>query len=289
MKYQMIERCREAFPVRMMCRLLKVSPSGFYDWSEREPSARQLANEALLSRIEEIHELSDGVMGAPRIHDELRDEGFVCSKNRVARLMKQNDIQGIPQKRQWRRKKSVVRPLGIANELERDFEATRPNQKWVTDITYIKTGEDNLYLCIVKDLYWGGIVGWSMSARQTREVVIQAVLMALWQRQGREPVILHSDRGTQFTSAEYQQFLKGHNITCSMSAVGSCADNASAEGFFGQLKRERIRRRRYETRAEARSDVFDYIERFYNPLKERQLERRTGDRLRFTELSVETG
>ena len=128
-----------------------------------------------------------------------------------------------------------------------------------------------------------------MSAIQTRELVIQTALIALWQRQGRELVILNSDRGTQFTSAEYQQFLKGHNTTCSMSAVGSCADNASAEGFFGQLKRERVNRRRYETRAEARSDVFDYIERFYNPLKERQLERRTVGRLRFTELSLETG
>ena len=126
-------------------------------------ATRQLANQALLNRIEEIHELSDGVMGAPRIFDELRDEGFVCSKNRVARFMKQYDIQGIPQKRQWRRKKRAARPLGIANELEPNFEATRSNQKWVTDITYIKTGEDNLYLCIVKDLYWGGIVGWSMS------------------------------------------------------------------------------------------------------------------------------
>ena len=120
--------------------------------------------------------------------------------------MKQRDIQGIPQKRQWRRKKSASRPLGIANELERNFEATRPNQKWVTDITYIKTGEDNLYLCIVKDLYWGGIVGWSMSARQTREIVIQAVLMALWQRDGREPVILHSDRAHSLQALSISSF-----------------------------------------------------------------------------------
>lgn len=289
MKYRMIDRCRDAFPVKMMCRLMNVSASGFYDCFERPPSARSIANGVLYEHIAEIHEQSDGVMGAPRIYDELRDEGVQCSKNRVARLMTCHGIQGIPQKRQWRHKKNEARPLGIANELERDFTAEGANQKWVTDITYIKTDEGHLYLCIVKDLYHGGIVGWSMSARQTREVVIQAVLMALWQRPDRTAVILHSDRGTQFTSGEYQRFLRGHNIVCSMSAVGSCADNASAEGFFGQLKRERVRRRRYETRSEARADVFDYIERFYNPLKKRQLERRDRDQMCFTKQSVETG
>ena len=285
----MIQRCRDAFPVRMMCRLMKVSPQGFYDWDGREPSSRELANQALLARIEEIHELSDSVKGAPRIHDDLRDEGHMCGKNRVARLMREQGIQGIPQKRQWRKRKSEPRPGGINNELDRDFTADQRNQKWVTDITYIKTGEGNLYLCAVKDLCDGQIVGWSMSQQQTREVVIQAVLMALWQRSDRLPLVIHSDRGTQFTSNEYQKFLKGHNVICSMSAVGSCADNASAESFFGQLKRERVNRRRYETRNEARADIFDYIERFYNPERRKQFERRQRDRKLFTELSVETG
>ena len=285
----MIQRCRDAFPVKMMCRLLKVSSQGFYDWDGREPSSRELANRALLARIEEIHELSDGVKGSPRVHDDLRDEGYSCGKNRVARLMREQSIRGIPQKRQWRKKKSEPRPGGINNELDRDFTADQPNPKWVIDITYIKTDEGSLYLCVVKDLCDGQIVGWSMGHQQTHEVVIQAVLMALWQRSDRSPLVIYSDRGSQFTSIEYQKFLKGHNVTCSMSAVGSCANNASAESFFGQLKRERVNRRRYETRSEARANIFDYIERFYNPERRKQFDRRQRGHKLFTELSVETG
>ena len=142
---------------------------------------------------------------------------------------------------------------------------------------------------MVIDLYSRIVVGWSMSAYQDRQLVIQAVLMALWQRPTRAPVILHSDRGTQFTSEEYQRFLKGHNLVCSMSAVGSCADNAAAEGFFGMLKRERVNRRRYRTHAEPRSDIFDYIERFYNPKQRRRLERIKQDEKTLTQQSVRMG
>jgi putative transposase len=159
----------------------------------------------------------------------------------------------------------------------------------VTDITYVRTGEDWLYLCVVVDLHSGVVVGWSMSHRQERQLVLQAVLMALWQREDRSPVILHSDRGCQFTSEEYQRFLQGHNLTCSMSAVGSCADNAAAESFFGLLKRERVNRRRYATRAEARADIFDYIERFHNPRKRRRLEAFNRNKVPLTQPSVETG
>ena len=159
----------------------------------------------------------------------------------------------------------------------------------MTDITYIDTDEGWLYLSAVKDLHAGIVVGWSMGPYQTRDLVLQAVLMALWQREDRSPVILHSDRGCQFTSGEYQRFLKGHNLVCSMSAVGSCADNAAMEGFFGMLKRERVNRRKYRTRAEARADVFDYIERFYNPRRRRQLEVAKRNVLPLTKLSVETG
>jgi len=186
--------------------------------------------------------------------------------------MKDNEIQGIPAARKWRRRKSTQRPDAIKNHLERDFTAEEPGAKWVTDITYIRTGEGWLYLTIVVDLFCGQVVGWSMSHRMDRQLVIQAVLMALWQRKSKSPVVLHSDRGSQFTSHEYQQFLAGHNITCSMSAVGSCYDNAAAESFFGLLKRERVNRRRYATRAEARADVFEYIEITYNPRKRRKLE-----------------
>ena len=289
MKYRMIERCREAFPIRLMCRCLEVSPGGYYDWHDRAPSPRAQANEELLTHIRRIHRASDGVMGAPRIWEELQYAGIPCGKNRVARLMKRQGIQGIPQKKRWRKKGSGTRPDGITNHLERNFQADEPNTKWVTDITFIETVEGWLYLSAVKDLHSGVIVGWSMSHRQTRELVLQAVLMALWQREGRSPVILHSDRGCQFTSGEYQRFLKGHNLICSMSAVGSCADNASMEGFFGLLKRERINRRIYQTRAEARADVFDYIERFHNPRRRRKLEALKQKELLLTQPSVETG
>jgi putative transposase len=268
----MLERCRDAFPVRMMCRCLRVSASGYYDWRAREPSARALDNQRLLQKIAVLHEASDGVTGSRRICDDLRYEGETCGKNRVARLMRLEGLRGIPQRRRWRSKVSGRRPDGVSNHLARDFVAQAPNTKWVTDITYVRTAESWLYLCVVVDLYSGIVVGWSMSPRQERQLVIQAVLMALWQRADRSPVILHSDRGCQFTSEEYQRFLQGHNLTCSMSRVGSCADNAAAESFFGLLKRERVNRRRYLTRAEARADIFDYIERFHNPRKRRRLE-----------------
>lgn len=269
MRYRMIERCRGAYPIRMMCRCLRVSPSGFYGWHERPLSPLAQANVALTDRIRILHEESDGVMGSPRMHDELRFEGRMCGKNRVARLMKVDGLQGIPQKRRWNKKPSGQRPDGISNHLGRVFHTEEPNTKWVTDITYIRTAEGWLYLCVVLDLHRKDVVGWSMSKTQDRQLVLQSVLMALWQRKGNSKVVLHSDRGCQFTSAEYQRFLAGHNLVCSMSAVGSCADNAACEGFFGMLKRERVNRRYYMTRADARSDIFDYIERWHNPRRRR--------------------
>lgn len=285
----MIERCREAFPVRLMCRCLKVSPSGYYDWRDREPSVRAKANQQLTSHIRRLHLESDGVLGAPRIWEDLQYARIACGKNRVARLMRLEGLRGIPQRTRWRRKGSEQRPAGIDNHLARDFSASEPNTKWVTDITFIETFEGWLYLSAVLDLYSDVVVGWSMSHRQTRELVLQAVLMALWQREEHSPVVLHSDRGCQFTSSEYQRFLKGHDIVCSMSAVGSCADNAAMEGFFGRLKRERVNRRTYRTRAEARADIFDYIERFHNPRKRRQLAQRQPKELLSTQPSVEMG
>ncbi len=269
----MIERCREAFPIRMMCRELKVSPSGYYDWRERPPSAQAQSNQRLMERIQSLHAASDGVLGRRRIRDDLVDEGERCSPNRVGRLMQGAGLKGIPQRKRWCKKTSGTRPDTVRNHLARDFTAAQANDKWVTDITFVRTAEHWLYLCVVIDLYSRLVVGWSMSASQDRQLVLQAVLMALWQREDREPVILHSDRGCQFTSDEYQRFLKGHNLVCSMSAIGSCADNAAAEGFFGMLKRERVNRRRYYTRAEARADIFDYIERFYNPRMRRKLQK----------------
>lgn len=256
-----------------MCRCLKVSPSGYYGWTSREPSARAIDNARLLARIRALHEDSDGVMGQFRIHEELGFDGETASLNRVARLMKANQIYGMPQRRRWRKKRSGSRPRAVTNHLERDFSAQAPNTKWVTDITYIRTAEGWLYLCVVVDLYSKLVIGWSMGARQDRDLVIKAVMMALTQRRDRkQAVILHSDRGTQFTSAEYQRFLSDHHIVCSMSAVGHCGDNAACEGFFGMLKRERVNKQRYQCLVEARTDVFRYIEVFHNPRMRRRLD-----------------
>lgn len=211
MKYRVIERCREAYSVRLMCRCLKVSPSGYYGWRDRPLSARQRENQRLLERIRALHAESDGILGAPRIHEDLCDEGETCGQNRVARLMRLEGIQGIPCKKRHRNKASGARPPEVENHLARDFAADAPNTKWVTDITYVRiVGGIWLYLCVVVDLYSGMIVGWSMSRNQNRQLVLQAVLMALWQRESRQPVILHSDRGCQFTSHENQCFLKRH-------------------------------------------------------------------------------
>lgn len=191
--------------------------------------------------------------------------------------------------RRWRRKPSGAPPAGTQNHLERDFTATAPSTTWVTDITYIRTAERGLYLCIVRDLYSGVVAGWSMNPRQDRPLMIQAVLMAVWQRPGRAPVIFHSDRGCQFTSDEYQLFLAVHPITCSMSTGGNCADNAAAESFLGMLKRERVNRRQYRTRAEAKTAIVDSIEHWHTPRPRRRLAVQQEGKQHLTQVSVETG
>lgn len=282
----MIDRCRGIYPVRLMCRCLQVSSGGYYAWKSRTPGPRACENAQLLEEIRSIHMGSDQVLGSRRIAIALRRSGWRIGKNRVARLMRLEGLRGIPVKRARRAKRSGTRPDGVANRLRRDFAASAANRTWVTDITYVRTGEGWLYLCIVKDLYDGSIVGWSTGSTQESHLVIQAVMMALWQRPVGQPVVLHSDRGTQFTSEEYQQFLADHAVISSMSRVGSCADNASAESFFGQLKRERVNRRRYATRAEARSDIFDYIERFYNAQKRIDAQQRHNHSSALSELST---
>ena len=255
-----------------MCRCLKVSPSGYYSWEHRSPSARQIDNERLLKRIREIHEDSRGTIGAPRMHEDLIDAGETASKNRVARLMASDGLKGWPRKKKrGQRGKPCLTPIGVQNLLERDFTALEPETKWVTDITELKTGEGKLYLCVVIDLFSKLVIGWSMHHRQDRRMVLRAVEMAIWQRQGDWSVILHSDRGSQFRSSDYQHFLKKNTLLCSMSAVGHCGDNAACEGFFGVLKRERTHRVKYPTLDSAKADLFDYIERFHNPRMRRRV------------------
>ncbi len=203
--------------------------------------------------------------GYRKLHDDLLDQGEQCCPNRVARLARQAGIKAqVGYKRRpgsYGGKPSIV----IDNTLDRQFEVGAPDIAWVTDITYIGTHEGFAYLAVVIDLYSRRVVGWQMQSRQTADLVCQALLMAMWRRKPKSTVLIHSDQGAQFTSREWASFLKAHNLKHSMSRRANCHDNAVAESFFNLLKRERIRRRTYKTRAEARQDVFDYIEMFYNP------------------------
>ena len=264
MKYECIEGQRQWFPVLMMCRLLDVTASSFYAWRRRGPSRRAKEDERLKRRIGEVHAESDGVYGSPKVLDELLDDGERVGKHRVARLMRELGLKGCPKKR-YKVTTDSDHGFSVApNYLARDFTATAPNQRWVADITYIRTGEGWLYLAVVLDLYSRAIVGWSMSHRITRDLVLKALLMALWRRHPEEDLVHHSDRGSQYASSDFQALLDEHGIVCSMSGTGNCYDCEAMESFFGLLKRERVYRRRYRTRQEARTDLFDYIERFYN-------------------------
>ena len=277
------------YPVRLMCRCLRVSPSGFYAWRRRSDCTRRRDNRRLLAKIRDLHARSEGVLGSGRIHARLREEGEACSQNRIARLMRLDGLRGIPARRRWALKPTGERPEDVENHINRDFTAEVPNTKWVIDITYIRTAEGWLYLAAVRDLCDATIVGWSTDRKQDTKLVLEAVQSAIWQRSSGTHTILHSDRGCQFTSKQYQDFLKENSLTSSMSAVGSCADNAPAESFFGILKRERVNRRSYATRTEARSDLFDYIERFYNPARRRKISGPKLDKTSLTQLSTETG
>ncbi|HHA2506308.1 TPA: IS3 family transposase [Stenotrophomonas maltophilia] len=290
LRYQVIERCRDEFPIRLMCRCLRVSTSGYYDWSKRLPSPRQCDNERLLGRIHALHQDSRGTLGAGRMQEDLVEEWLTASRNRVARLMALAGLQGWPRpKRRGQCAQPALTPPCVRNLLERDFSALEPETKWVTDITEIKTQQAKLYLCVVLDLFDQRIVGWSMHHRQDRQMVIRAVQMTVWQRQERHPLILHSDRGSQFRSGDYQDYLAANGLLCSMSAVGHCGDNAACEGFFGLLKRERIYRTTYPTLDAARSDVFEYIERRHNPRMRRRRVKQDQKFSAFSKQSVISG
>ncbi len=260
----MIASCRQQFPIRMMCRLLRVSPSGYYARQTRPKSRRATSNAELAQAIRRIHTESGEVYGSPKVWQELQGRGQACGQHRVARLMKLEGLHGIPSKKRWRTRKAGTCPEGVTNHLARDFAAAQLNTKWVTDITYIRTAEGWLYLAIVLDLCSRQVIGWAMQPQQDCDLVIQAVQMAVGQRRSSEDLVLHSDRGTQYTGQKFQAFLNTQGVVSSMSGVGNCYDNAVAESFFGLLKRERVHRRHYLTRAEAKTDIFDYIERFYN-------------------------
>ena len=250
-----------------MCRVLQVHPSGYYAWRKEPLSARARENQSITSQIKQSWLESGAVYGYRKIHDDLRDLGVVCGEQRVYRLMK---AQGLRSQTGYQRKPRhhAGKPhVAAPNHLARQFDVLEPNETWVTDITYIRTHEGWLYLAVVLDLFSRQIVGWSMQSRIDKELVVSALLMALWKRKPTQMVTIHSDQGSQFSSYEWQAFLREHNLRASMSRRGNCHDNAVVESFFQLLKRERVKRKTYNTRSEAREDIFNYIELFYNPVR----------------------
>ena len=256
---------RAVYPVRTMCRVLGVSPSGYYAWLKREPSERSVANAELLERIREIHEWSDGTYGSPRIHEELRKtQGIGVGMKRVARLMVEAGLEGVSRRRGTRttRRGKDARPA--PDLVDRDFGATGPDQLWVADITYIPTWAGFLYLAVVLDAWSRRVVGWAMATHLRTELVLDALNMALWQRRP-EAVIHHSDQGSQYTSLAFGRRCKEARVRPSMGSVGDAYDNAMAESFFATLECELVDRRRFRTQTEARMAVFRFIEGWYNP------------------------
>jgi putative transposase len=264
-KYGFIACHRRVWPTRTMCRVLGVSASGFYDWFERPQSQRRQANAQLLVHIRDSFAASDRTYGSPRILHDLQTAGEICSVNRVARLMQAAGIKARHKRRRLPGQLVSAVHSVAPNLLERQFQASGPNQKWAADFTYVWTAEGWLFVAVVLDLYSRRVVGWSMQSSMTAQLVMDALLMAILRRGRPEAVLHHSDQGSQYTSEDFQRLLESHGITCSMSRRGNCWDNAAMESFFSTLKTERLGRRQYRTRNELRADVFDYIERFYNP------------------------
>ncbi|WP_202237742.1 IS3 family transposase [Klebsiella quasipneumoniae] len=263
LKYRFINDHREMWSIVTMCRVLKVARAGFFVWLHNPVSAGEKDNQRLLELIRDSYTLSGGVYGYRRVLGDLREIGEVCSRNRVAKIMRKNRIQaihGFKVPRGTRGRPSLIAP----NRVRREFTVVKPNQVGGTDITYIRTWQGWLYLAVVIDLFARNVVGWSMKPTLSRELALDPLLMAVWRRKLAENVIVHSDQGSQYGSDDWQRFCRANNLAPSMSRRGNCWNNAVAESFFSSLKKERIRKRIYKTRDMARADIFDYIEVFYN-------------------------
>lgn len=260
--YELIKAERVRFSVQTLCRVLEVAPSGYYAWLNQPLSRRAQEDARLLQLVRASFIASHGIYGAPRVFLDLREAGETCSKHRVARLMRENRLRALHgyRTRRWAGGKPAVL---IPNLLQRQFTATRRNKAWVTDITYIRTWQGWLYLAVVIDLFSRKIVGWSAGPTIHRELVLNAMLMAVRRRRPRGTLI-HSDQGTQYGSDAWRRFCRSHRLEPSMSRKGNCWDNAVAESFFGSLKKERIKKQIYRTRDLAVADVADYIDTFYN-------------------------
>jgi len=263
-RFAFIAKHRGIWPVAWLCEALDVSRSGFHAWLNRSPSARTRHDEVLVTTIDRSFKSSDRTYGARRVWHDVLAEGLNCGLHRVERLMRENGLRARP------RRRGLPRDIGERatisdNILDRAFEASAPNQKWIADFTYIWTAEGWLYVAAVVDLFSRRVVGWAMKAEMTAQLVTDALLMAIWRRGKPISLLHHSDQGSQYTSEQFQRLMADHSITCSMSRSGNVWDNAAMESFFSSLKTERCARKVYRTRDDARADVFDYIECFYNP------------------------
>jgi len=248
-----------------LCRALEIHPSGYYDWLQSPLSNRALEDQQLTGQVKQYWIESGGHYGYRNIYLDLKEAGIHCGRDRVLRLMQSANIKAQRGYKSPRNYYGGASNTVVPNLLERQFKVTSPNQWWVSDITYIHTQEGFLFLAVVMDLYARNIVGWSMAERITDDLTLDAITMAYWRRKPSQPVRLHSDQGSQYTSRRYQKLLKTLNIEPSMSRRGNCWDNAVAESFFSNLKKEKIRRTLFKSRDEARQAMFHYIEMFYNP------------------------
>ncbi len=268
MKFEFVAAQKAHYPVTELCNALEVSTSGFYAWSKREKSQRQVDDEGWLELITSIFKSSRETYGSPRIHAALKELGHKIAEKRVARIMRENGIVVSPV-RAWRCITTKADPLNAVapNELDRDFTATAVNQKWVTDVTFIRTGEGWLYLASMIDLYNREVVGWAMGESNDTTLTLNALDMALEFRNPPEGLIHHSDRGSNYTAKDYRKALSNRGIQCSMSRKGNCWDNAVSESFFATIKKELIHRFTFSTRREAAAAIFEYIEVFYNRVR----------------------
>jgi putative transposase len=268
MKFGFIAKHRGVWPVKWVCGALGVSCSGFHAWLSRPPSTRARKDEMLSARVRASFLASDRTYGARRVWHDLLAEGTSCGLHRVERLMRGQALRARPRRRG--RPADMGERLAAsvaANVLDRQFAACAPNQKWVADFTYIWTAEGWLYVAAVIDLFSRRVVGWSMQAVMTAQLVTDALMMAIWRRGKSDALLHHSDQGSQYTSEQFQKLMADHGVSCSMSRSGNVWDNAAMESFFSSLKTERTARKVYRTRDHARADVFDYIELFYNSLR----------------------
>jgi putative transposase len=267
MKYQFIEEHKHEFAIVVMCSVLAVSESGFYAWRARPTCRRKQEDAQLTQEIWQVFEVHQGRYGAPRIYRDLHDEGISCSRKRVARLMRVEELSASPKRRRVRTtKRDETHPVAL-NILNRDFQAKEPNKKWVTDITYIPTMQGWLYVAVILDLYSRMVVGWSMSSNCDEKLAERALEQALARRRPQAGLLHHSDRGSQYTAHAYQAYLQRYGIQPSMSRKGNCWDNAVAESFFGTLKEECVKEMVYASRDEARGALFTYIEVYYNRVR----------------------